>query len=238
MRKETSSSSNHSSCRDLNIPFSSTKTLLFLLFFIFLIIFIVGVPILCIFLILKPKMPGFSLERVDVESYKLDLSSQNLIVSSVFSLNLKADNPNKVGLSFDSSRFYVLSQGLVVGLIRIPQFHQPPLSKNVSIQTSALFECVNVSEIMDRDLRKYESSSKGGVDDIRILGDVGARVRIFNVTLPKIKVALDCGINVSQSKFSLTNIGVYSMRWNPNQLISLPLNSQTVSKKCSLAILV
>lgn len=185
MRKQTSSS-----CQDLNIPFSYTKTLLFFSLFIFLIIFIVGVPLLCIFLILKPKMPGFSLETLNVESYKLDMSSQNLVVSSVFSLNLKADNPNKVGLSFEPSRFYVLSQGLVVGLIRIPQFHQPPLSKNVSVQTRVLFERVNVSEIMDTNSRKYESS-KGAFDDIRILGDVGAQVRIFNITLPKIKVKLE-----------------------------------------------
>ncbi|KAL1551488.1 NDR1/HIN1-like protein 6 [Salvia divinorum] len=181
-------------------------------------------------------MPDFSLQRIDVESYKLDLSSQNLVVSSVFSLNLKADNPNKIGLSFEASRFYVLSQGLVVGLIRIPQFHQPPLSKNVSVQTRVLFESVNVSEIMDRNSRKYQSS-KGASDDIRILGDVAAKVRIFNITLPKIKVALDCGINVSQSKLSISNIEVYIMRWIPNQLFSLPLNSQAVSKKCSLAIL-
>ncbi|XP_057772990.1 NDR1/HIN1-like protein 6 isoform X2 [Salvia miltiorrhiza] len=203
MRKETSS--HHSPCQDLNIPFSFKKTLLFFLLFIFLVIFIVGVPLLCMFFVLKPKMPDFSLQNLDVESYKLDLSSQNLVVSSVFALNLKADNPNKVGLSFEASRFYVLSQGLVVGLIRIPQFHQPPLSKNVSVQTRVLFECVNVSEIMDRNSRKYQSS-KGASDDIRILGDVSAQVRIFNIVLPKIK-------------------------------FSLPLNSQTVSKKCSLAIL-
>lgn len=185
MRKETSS--NHSLCQDLNIPISFKKTLLFFFFFIFLIIFIVGVPLLCIFFILKPKIPNFSLQTVDVESYKLDVSSQNLVVSSVLSLNLKADNPNKVGLSFEASRFYVLSQGLVVGLIRIPQFHQPPLSQNVSVQTRVLFECINVSEIMDRNSRKYQSSN-GASDDIRILGDVAAKVRIFNVVLPKIKV--------------------------------------------------
>ncbi|KAL1551482.1 NDR1/HIN1-like protein 6 isoform X1 [Salvia divinorum] len=236
MRKLQTSSHHSSTCQDLNIPFSFNKTLLFFLLFIFLIVFIVGVPLLCIFFILKPKMPDFSLQRIDVESYKLDLSSQNLVVSSVFSLNLKADNPNKIGLSFEASRFYVLSQGLVVGLIRIPQFHQPPLSKNVSVQTRVLFESVNVSEIMDRNSRKYQSS-KGASDDIRILGDVAAKVRIFNITLPKIKVALDCGINVSQSKLSISNIEVYSMRWIPNQLFSLPLNSQAVSKKCSLAIL-
>lgn len=184
MIKETSS--NQLSCQNLDIPFSFMKTCLFLLLFIFLISFFVGVPLLCIVLILKPQMPDFSLQTVNVESYKLDLSSQNLVVSSVFSLNLRAENPNKIGLSFDPSKFHVLSQGLVVGLIRIPQFHQPPLSKNVSIQTRVLFECVDISEIMYRNSRKDDSSK--GVFDIRILGDVRAQLQIFHITLPKIKV--------------------------------------------------
>lgn len=184
MRKETPS---NYPCQDLSIPISFKKTLLFFFLFIFLIISVVGVLILCIVFVLKPKVPSFSLQKVDVESYKLDVSSKNLVVSSVLSLNLKADNPNKVGLSFEASRFYILSQGLVVGLIRIPQFHQPPSSQNVSVQTRVLFESINVSEIMDRSLRKYQSSN-GAFDDIRILGDIAAKVRIFNFVLPKIKV--------------------------------------------------
>ncbi|KAL0354432.1 UNVERIFIED_CONTAM: GDSL esterase/lipase 5 [Sesamum radiatum] len=178
-------------------------------------------------------MPVFSLQTVHVESYKLNVTSQNLLVSSVFSLNMTADNPNKVALSYEPSRFHVLSQGLVVGLIRIPQFHQPPLSKNVSVQTRVLFERVNVSEIMSG-----SSSSSKGVFGIRILGDVRAQVRIFHLTLPKIKVALDCDLSVSESKFSVSN-EAHSMRWSHDQMmISVPLSSKTVSKKCSLAILI
>ncbi|KAL7100291.1 hypothetical protein ACP275_09G138000 [Erythranthe tilingii] len=233
MIKETSS--NQSSCKKSRIPFSIKNTCLFLLLFIFLIILFLGLPLLCIILILKPQMPDFSLQTVNVESYKLDLSSQNLVVSSVFSLNLRAENPNKIGLSFDTSKFHVLSRGLVVGLIKIPQFHQPPLSKDVSIETRVLFDCVNISEIMYTN--SMNNGSSDGASDIRILGDVGAKIRIFNITLPKIMVALDCDINVDRSKFSVSN-AVYSMRWNHNHLISLPLNSQTVSKKCSIAILI
>ncbi|GFQ07579.1 hypothetical protein PHJA_002902000 [Phtheirospermum japonicum] len=209
--------------------------LLFLLLLIFLIILIFGVPLLCIILILKPQMPDFSLKAVNVKSYKLNIISENLLVSSFFSLNLIAENPNKVGLSFDSSRFHVLSQGLVVGFIRIPEFHQPPLSKNISVETRVLVESVNVSEIMYRNSKKDGSSN--GVSGIKILGDVKAQVQIFRITLPKIKIALDCDINVNKSRFSI-NSEVYSMKWNHNHMISLPFNSQTVSKKCSVAVVV
>lgn len=193
------------SCHNLNFSFSFMKICFFLLVFVSLIIFFIGVPLLCLILILKPKMPIFSLETVNVESYKLDISSQNLVVSSVSSLNLRADNPNKVGLSFDSSRFHVLSQGLVVGLIRLPQFHQPPLSKNVSVNTRVLFDCVNITEIMYSNLRQDDSSN--GVFGIRILGYVKAQLHIFHVTLPKIKVQF----NLLHNKFILFyNISIFS----------------------------
>ncbi|KAL3632858.1 hypothetical protein CASFOL_025842 [Castilleja foliolosa] len=201
---------------------------LFILLLVFSIILIFGVPVLCMILILKPQMPDFSLKTVNVKSYKLDIISQNLFVSSFFSLNLIAENPNKVGLSFDSSRFHVLSQGLVVGFIRIPEFHQPPLSKNISIETRVLVKSVNVSEIMYKNSKKDDSL-------IKILGDVKAQVRIFRVTLPKFKIGLDCDINVNKSRFSISS-EVYSMKWSHNHMISLPFNSQTVSKKCSVAI--
>ncbi|KAL8466413.1 hypothetical protein ACS0TY_035492 [Phlomoides rotata] len=208
------------SCHNLNFSLSFMKTCFFLLIFVFMAVFVIGVPLLCLVLILKPKMPTFSLETINVESYKLDISSQNLVVSSVSSLNLRADNPNKVGLSFDSSRFHVLSQGLVVGLIRLPPFHQPPLSKNVSVKMRILFECVNITDIMYSSLRRDDSSN--GVFGIRILGYVRAQLHIFHVTLPKIKVALDCDINVSQSKLSVSNIEeVYSMRWNPKHMVNI-----------------
>ncbi|KAL6585233.1 hypothetical protein OROMI_004522 [Orobanche minor] len=194
------------------------KTSLFLILIISsLLILFLGVPLLCIILILKPHMPDFSIKTVHVKSYKLDISSENLMVSSFLFVHLIAENPNKVGLSYGPSRFHVLSRGLVVGLIRIPEFHQPPSSKNVSIETQVLLESVNVGEIM------YGSSEEEGDDDdpssgvsgLRMLGDVRVRVRMFRIAFPKVKIALDCNIN-----------------------ISIPFNSRSVSKKCSIAIVV
>ncbi|KAL3839210.1 hypothetical protein ACJIZ3_023801 [Penstemon smallii] len=214
-----------------HVPFSFKKTCLYILIFTFFLIFVSGIPLLFIILILKPQMPDFSLQTIKVESYKLNFTSRNLVVSSFSSLNLIAQNPNKVGLSYSPSKFHVLNQGLVVGLIRIPHFHQPPLSKNVSIHTQILFESLNVSEIMSR-----KKSSKG-IFGIRILGDIKAQVRIFQITLPKIKVALDCDIAVNESHFFISS-EVYSMKRTHNHMISLPLNSKTVSRKCAAAILV
>ncbi|KAL2555181.1 uncharacterized protein Fot_08800 [Forsythia ovata] len=171
-------------------------------------------------------MPIFSVQTVDIESYKIDVnnSDQSIFVSTVSSLILKAENPNKVGLSYGASRFHVLSQGLVVGLIRIPQFHQPPLSKNVSVEMRVLFECMNISQIM--------ASADGNIFQIRISGDIRAQVGILNITFPKLKVALDCDLSISHLSFR-------NQVWiQNNNMISLPLNSKAFSNKCHFGILV
>ncbi|KAL6568330.1 hypothetical protein OROHE_004014 [Orobanche hederae] len=223
--------------KSIFFPFMKTSFFLILIISSLLILFL-GVPLLCIILILKPHMPDFSIKTVHVKSYKLDISSENLMVSSFLFVHLIAENPNKVGLSYGPSRFHVLSRGLVVGLIRIPEFHQPPSSKNVSVETRVLLESVNVGEIM------YGSSEEGddddpssGVSGLRMLGDVRVRVGMSRIAFPKVKIALDCNINVNQSRFSF-NSEVHGMKRNHNPLISIPFNSRSVSKKCSIAIVV
>ncbi|KAL6496909.1 hypothetical protein OROGR_028838 [Orobanche gracilis] len=222
--------------KSILFPFMKTSLFLILTISSLLILFL-GVPLLCIILILKPHMPDFSIKTVHVKSYKLDISSENLMVSSFFSVHLIAENPNKVGLSYDPCRFHVLSRGLVVGLIRIPEFHQPPSSKNVSVETRVSLESVNVSEMMYGSSEEDGDDPSSGVSGLRMLGDVRVHVRVFRIASPKVKIALDCNINVNQSRFSF-NSEVHGMKSNHNPLISIPFNSQTVFKKCSIAIVV
>ncbi|KAK3013028.1 hypothetical protein RJ639_008229 [Escallonia herrerae] len=126
-----------------------------------------------------------------------------LFISSVISLTLDAVNPNKVGIRYSRSRLHVFNQGLVIGMIRVPSFYQPAHSKNVSVQTRVLFQCVNASQILSRVPQQHDSI--GTFAKTRILGDIRARVQVLQTTLPKFKVALDCEVDIDYNNLAFGN---------------------------------
>ena len=144
----------------------------------------VGIAILIILFFLKPQSPGFSLQTMSLEFYKLEVfSASTLFISSVISLTLKAQNPNKVGLSFSPSRLDILHKGLPLGEIHVHGFYLPAQSYNVLVKTQVLFPCVNASQIISE-------VSRERLIQMRLIGEIGAHVQVFHITLPKIKVCL------------------------------------------------
>lgn len=100
-------------------------------------------------LIIRPLKPVFSVREVNINFYKIDdRSNLTLLVSSVISLTLNAENHNKFGIGFSSSRFLVYHEGLHIGTIRIPWFFQPPHSENVSVPSRVLLQSVNLTKIV------------------------------------------------------------------------------------------
>jgi hypothetical protein len=132
-----------------------------------------------------------------------------LFVSSAISMTLNSENPNRVGISYSASRFRISNQGLVIGMILIPEFHHPPHSCNVTVQTKVLFDRLNVTQLL--------ISSP----IIRISGDIRARVRIFRITLPKLKVALDCDVNLDHKYLSLGGEQMQSLKALKNGLVRI-----------------
>lgn len=189
---------NSSFSREFFLAYSFKRVCFFLLVFAITVIAALGTVALMVIFVLKPQKPIFSVQTLNLDSYKLDVySNSTLFVSSVVSLSLNAQNPNKVGIRYSRSRLRILNEGLVIGLIRVPEFFQPPHSTNVSVPTRVLFQCVNVSQI----LSSVSFSSQDDDDDndsthsiakMRISGDVKAYVRLFHITLPKVKVRTIC----------------------------------------------
>lgn len=170
--------------------FSFKKCCFYLLGSIIFLIAVLGVTAFIIIFVLKPREPIFSLQTLKLDSYKLDAFAEStLFVSSVVSLTLNTQNPNKVGIRYSPSRLYVLNEEQVIGMIRIPGFYQPPHSYNISIQTKALFEHVNVTQIISGASLKEDSTTS--IANMRISGDIRALVHIFRITLPKVKVCID-----------------------------------------------
>lgn len=159
----------------------------FLLIFLLFIVLTIGVSTLIVIFLLKPQKPVFSFQTISLDWYNLDAHSGSvLFVSSVITLTLNAQNPNKFGLRYSPSRLSIYYKGLPIGVIRVPGFIQPAHSSNVSVPTRVLFECVNVSQIVAG--ASLQDGSKKDMINMNILGDVKAQLWVFHMAFLKIKV--------------------------------------------------
>nr|GMC75944.1 NDR1/HIN1-like protein 13 [Ipomoea batatas] len=214
--------------------FSFKKFSLFLSIFVLAITLILGSTALVVVFILKPHQPVFSLQAIKLDSYKLDVSGDStLYVSSVVSLTLIAGNPNKFGVGYSPTVLHLLYQSDDIGMVIVPGFYQPAHSKNLTFETEALFQCVNVSEILSGISRNSRNNDSFQAS---IVGDVVAEVRLLHVHLPKVKLALECNISIDQSSFMYSVEALHNMKAVKNHTISLPINWQSFSKECSIAV--
>lgn len=166
-------------CQELWHECSLKRCCCFLLILLIFIVLAVGMATLSVIFLLKPEKPVFSFQSIRMDWYELNAYSGSvLFASSVLTLTLNAQNPNKVGLRYSPSRLSVYHEGLPIGVIRVPGFFQPAHSNNVSVRTRVLFQCLNLSQIF------------AGNDTINmtILGNVRAQLWVFHMTLLQMKV--------------------------------------------------
>ena len=159
----------------------------FLVIFLLFIVLTLGVATILVIFLLKPQKPVFTFQTISLDWYNLDTYSDSfLFVSSVITLTLNAQNPNKFGLRYSSTRLGLYYEGLPIGVIRVPGFIQPVHSNNVSVPTRVLFECVNVSQIVDG--ASLHDGSRKDMIQMNILGDVRAQLLVLHMAFLKIKV--------------------------------------------------
>ncbi|KAJ9568515.1 LOW QUALITY PROTEIN: hypothetical protein OSB04_004481, partial [Centaurea solstitialis] len=207
-------------------PFSCKKCFLFLLIIIGILILISVFFSLIIIFVLKPRRPVFLFQSMNIASYKFDVSgSSSLFVSLVASVTLIAQNPNRIGINYDSSRLQILEDGFVIGLIRIPEFYQSPRSHNVSVDIDLVFQCLDVTSIMSG----FDTTNFS----IKVFGDIGVRLKVLQVKLPKIKVGLDCDVAVDD-RYLISEDEISSLKAVKNHIAHFDANSQAFSKKCSI----
>ncbi|KAI3834697.1 hypothetical protein MKW92_007880 [Papaver armeniacum] len=112
-----------------------------------------------------------------------------------------AVNPNKVGIQYSPTQFDVMYRGVPLGRASIPGFDQPAHSVR-QVQTTISVDRVNLLQAEATDLVK-DATLYDRVE-LRITGDVGAKIRLLGITSPKVKVSVDCAIVISPRKSSLT----------------------------------
>ncbi|XVE51794.1 hypothetical protein DITRI_Ditri02bG0070100 [Diplodiscus trichospermus] len=206
----------------------------FLSVYLLVVVATLGLAGLIIVFVLKPQKPVFSIETISIDAYQLTVySNSTLFVSSVASLVLNASNPNKIGLRYSPSRLQLFLEGLPIAVIRVPRFFQPAHSNNVRLRTKVLITCVNVSQVIGGLGLQYQQGQN--IVPLKLSGDIKVNLHFLHITLPKIKVALDCDINFEYRELAFLN-EAYSNKAAKNLLASFSKGSESFIKKCALAI--
>ncbi|KAH7833036.1 hypothetical protein Vadar_002541 [Vaccinium darrowii] len=189
---------------------------LFLLFS-FLLLLTLAI-ILVIFLAVKPKKPQFDLQQVAVQYVGItpnppspstttitDPTIATPTSSASVSLSIRmlftAANDNKVGIKYGESRFTVMYRGIPLGKGTVPGFFQAAHSVR-QVETTVAVDRVNLMQADAADL--VRDASVNDRVELRVLGDVGAKIRILGVTSPGVQVSVDCAIVISPRKQALT----------------------------------
>lgn len=169
--------------------------------------------VLVIVLAVKPKKPQFDLQQVAVQYLLVAPSASATGVAGTIasppaaylSLNITmlftAENPNKVGIRYGETQFVVMYRGVPLGLATVPGFEQPAHSTRL-VQTRV---SVNRFNVLQADaLELIRDAAVNDRVELRVTGDVGAKIRFLSFTSPRVQVSVDCAIVISPRKQSLT----------------------------------
>ncbi|KAM0948910.1 hypothetical protein DsansV1_C06g0064671 [Dioscorea sansibarensis] len=166
---------------------------------------------LVIVLAIKPKKPQFDLNQVSVQ-YLLVAPSQSPqspspspSSSAFLSLNITllftAQNPNKVGIRYDPTSFDLMYHGVPLGVATVPGFEQPAHSARLVLSRVV----VSRVDVLQSDaLELIRDAAVNDRVDLRVSGDVGAKIRFIGLTSPRVQVSVDCAIVISPRRQAVT----------------------------------
>ncbi|XP_057803887.1 uncharacterized protein LOC131019390 [Salvia miltiorrhiza] len=157
--------------------------------------------VLVVVLAVKPKKPEFDLQQVGVQYMGISPTTAS---SAAVSLNIRmvftAANGNKVGIKYGESRFTVMYRGIPLGRGGVPGFYQPAHSVR-RIECVIVVDRVSLLQADAADL--VRDASLNDRVELRVVGDVGAKIRILGFTSPGVQVSVDCTIAISPRKQAL-----------------------------------
>ncbi|XP_043712612.1 NDR1/HIN1-like protein 26 [Telopea speciosissima] len=179
---------------------------------LFLLLTFLGLLVLAVVLVIvlavKPKKPQFDLQQVSVQYVGITTapaSQTSPATSASLSLSIRmlftAVNPNKVGIKYGESKFYVMYKGVPLGVATMPGFYQPSHSVR-QVETTVVVDRINLLQTDAEDLVK--DASLNDRVELKVMGDVGAKIRVLQFTSPRVQVTVNCIVVISPRKQSLT----------------------------------
>ncbi|KAG5625520.1 hypothetical protein H5410_010738 [Solanum commersonii] len=107
----------------------------------------------------------------------------------------------RLGSSTVSPGFTIMYRGIPLGRGSVPAFYQPAHSIK-RVETTIVVDRVNLLQADATDL--IRDAALNDRVELRVLGDVGAKIRILGFTSPGVEVSVDCAIVISPRKQALT----------------------------------
>lgn len=227
----SSSSSSSSSA-----SFKGCCCCLFLLF-AFLLLLAVAV-ILVVVLAVKPKKPQFDLQSVRVQYLGINpapiaqtpvttanaaAAAASASVSLTILMLFSAVNENKVGIKYGDSKFTIMYRGIPLGRGIVPGFYQPAHSVR-RVQTTIAVDRVNLLQADAADLLR--DATVNDRVELRVAGDVGAKIRILGLTSPGVEVSASLPLlsSFQTSLLILCMLPLISLSTSPKKIPILLFN--------------
>ncbi|KAJ9158653.1 hypothetical protein P3X46_024217 [Hevea brasiliensis] len=189
---------------------------------LFLLFSFLALLVLAIFLIIilavKPKKPQFDLQQVGVQYMGISASNPSSLdpttgtttiatgpttasLSLTIHMLFTAVNPNKVGIKYGESKFTVMYHGIPLGKASVPGFFQEAHSER---QVEATISVDRYSLIQANAADLIKDASLNDRVELRVLGEVGAKIRVLDFDSPGVQVSVNCAIMISPRKQALT----------------------------------
>ncbi|OMO92074.1 Late embryogenesis abundant protein, LEA-14 [Corchorus olitorius] len=156
--------------------------------------------VLIIVLAVKPKKPQFDLQQVGVQYMGISTPNPSAFdgtatavtttpttasLSLTIHMLFTAANPNKVGIKYGESRFTVMYRGIPLGKATVPGFYQEAHSTR-NVEATIAVDRANLMQADAADL--IRDASLNDRVELRVLGDVGAKIRVLEFDSPGVQV--------------------------------------------------
>ncbi|XP_008799698.2 NDR1/HIN1-like protein 10 [Phoenix dactylifera] len=151
---------------------------------------LIGLVILILWLVLRPRLPVFAVSSASVSAFNLSAPQQ--LLSSDFDLALSVSNPNhKMGIYYDR-----LVAAVLYGSDTIAETNLPPFYQGKGNATTIRARLVAAAEYVDADVAKGITADRGRGDGtvnfyVRVLALVRFRARAWRTRWHVMRVYCD-----------------------------------------------
>eukprot|EP00250_Pteridium_aquilinum_P000730 c10886_g1_i1 orf=780-1433(+) len=171
-----------------------------------LVLIAIGIALFFI-LVLKPAKPEFNLQSASIETFKVEKellysSGPAIFLSMNIAVVFSASNPNKVAISYSPTRFTCVYKDVVLGVAKVPPFHQAAHSHN-TLTAVIVVDHMNLFQSSSIDLLNDATVNDRVV--VVVNGPVEARIKVLGINSPKVEVSVHCPLVIHPQERKVAN---------------------------------